>query len=142
MELKCDMKTGPLTAKALLVAVLVTSAGTAAATSVLIENPNPIVPVQGDLTGSADLTVDQQQLEYTGTNVTGVTVAVNNTAGTDHDGVLHVAVRKTDGTLLTDTDTATKTFSAGGITNATVTFGSSLDVADVSTVEVTVEQTN
>lgn len=135
------METGALTAKVLLVAVLVTSAGTAAATSVLIENPNPVVPVQGDLTGSADLTVDQQQLEYTGTDVTGVTVTVNNTATTDHDGVLHVAVRQSDGTLLTSTDTGTRTFSAGGTTNATVTFGSSLAVENVSTVGITVEQT-
>lgn len=135
------MEAGALTVRTLVAVVLVTSAGTAAATSVLVENPNPVVPVEGDLTGAADLTVDQQQLEYTGTNVTGVTVTVNNTASTDHDGVLHVAVRKSDGTLLTDTESATKTFSAGGTTNVTVTFASSLDVANVSTVEVTVEQT-
>lgn len=135
------MQAGSLTAKTLLVAVLVTSAGTAAATSVLVANPNSVVPVQGQLTGSADLTVDQQQLEYTGTDVTGVTVTVNNTATADHEGVFHVAVEASDGTLLTDTESATKTFAADGTTNVTVTFANSLNVSDVSTVEVTVEQT-
>lgn len=135
------METGALTVRTLLAVVLVTSAGTAAATSVLVENPNPIVPVQGDLTGAADLTVDQQQLSYTGTNVTGMTVTVNNTAGADHSDVLHVAVRTSDGTVLTDSETAAQTFSAAGTTNVTVTFGSSLDGANVSVVEVTVEET-
>lgn len=136
------MEIRALTAKTLLVAVLITSAGTAAATSVLIANPNPIVPVNGDLSGSADLTVDEQQLEYTGTNITGLTVTVNNTASaTSHEGVLHVAVKKSDGTVLVDTETTTKTFAADGTTNVTVTFANSLDVATVATVEVTVEET-
>lgn len=136
------MKIRSLTAKTLLIAVLITSAGTAAATSVLVANPNQIVPVNGKLSGSTDLTVDQQQLEYTGTNVTGLTVTVNNTASTtDHKGVLHVAVKKSDGTILVNTETAIQTFAADGTTNITVTFGSSLDVANVATVEVTVEQT-
>lgn len=119
---------------------LVVSASTAAATSILVRNPDPIVPVQGSLQASSDLTVDNQSLTYSGVNVTGVDIAVNNTGGSSHDGTLHVALLDSDDTLLAS-KTTSSSFPGNTVSVVAIDFGSSYSVENVSRVEVTVEQT-
>lgn len=127
--------------RALFVLVLVVSASTAAATSVLVRNPDPIVPVSGSLQASSDLTVDNQSLTYSGVNVTGVDIAVNNTAGSSHDGTLHLAILKSDDTVLAS-KTTSSAFPGNTVTVVSIDFASSYSVENVSRVEVTVEETN
>lgn len=126
--------------RVLVAFTLVVSASTAAATSILVRNPDPIVPVQGSLQASSDLTVDNQSLTYSGVDVTGVDIAVNNTAGTNHDGSLHVALLRSDDTVLAS-KTTTSSFPGNTVTVVTVDFASSYSVENVSRVEVTVEET-
>lgn len=140
-ESRMPLTKSTLSLRATLALVLVISAGTAGATSMLVRSPNPIVPVEGSLSGSNDLTVDSQQLTYTGTEIDGLTVAVNNTAGTSHEGVVHIALRNSSGDLVAEQTTSTQTFSSNRVTNVSVTFANSHSVANVTRVEATVEQT-
>lgn len=126
--------------RAALALVLITSVGTAAATSMLDRDPNSIVAVEGALSDSNDLTVDSQRLTYSGTEIEGVSVVVNNT-GTTHEGVAHVALRDSSGNLVASKSTSTQTFAGSDTTTVTVTFASAHSVANVSRVEATVEQT-
>lgn len=130
-----------MSVRALFVLVLVVSASTAAATSVLVRNPDPIVPVRGSLQASSDLTVDNQSLSYSGVNVTGLDIAVNNTGSSSHDGTLNVALIKSDDTILTS-KTTTTSFPGNTVTVVSVDFAASYSVENVSRVEVTVEETN
>lgn len=102
---------------------------------------NSIVAVEGALSDSNDLTVDSQRLTYSGTEIQGVSVVVNNTGAT-HEGVAHVALRDSSGSLVTAKSTSTQTFAGSDTTTVTVTFASAHSVATVSRVEATVEQTS
>lgn len=125
---------------ALVVAILVTSTGAAAAVTVLVKNPDPIQPVEGHLMNAGDLTVDSQSLTYSGTDVTGLEVVVNNTGGNSHDVVLHFALRDSSGTLV-DSTKQSKTISATSTRTVTWSFGP-YSVSSFSKVEVTIEQTD
>lgn len=127
--------------RVLVALALVVSASTAAATSILVRNPDPIVPVQGSLQASSDLTVDNQSLTYSGVNVTGVDIAVNNTAGSSHDGTLHVALLDSSDAILASKTTSSP-LPGNTVTVVPIDFGSSYSVENVSRVEVTVEQTS
>lgn len=125
---------------ALLLAALVLSAGTAAATSMLVRDPAPVVPVTGSLSNSDNLTVDSQSLDYQGVDVTGVDVAVNNTAAVSHDVTLYVELENASGATVA-TATVSDTVAAGNVETVTASFAESYSVANVSRIEVTVEQT-
>lgn len=125
--------------RVLLVVVLLTSVSTATATSVLVRDPNPIVPVKGTLSASADLSVDEQRFVYEGVNITAVEVVVNNT-GAAHTGTVHAALKDGSGTVVASATTST-TFAGGGTTTVTLSVPEQ-SVADVSTVESTVQQTD
>ncbi|MXR40196.1 hypothetical protein GRX01_02330 [Halobaculum sp. WSA2] len=127
--------------KLALLLVVVTSVGTATAVTVLDRNPDPIVPVRGDISGSTDLTVDAQRLTYDGINVTGVTVTVNNTGTTDHTGAVHLALKNGSTTVASSTVTGEQ-FAAETTTNTTIDLGSDYAVSDVDRVEVTIERTD
>lgn len=130
-----------VTVKLLFVAMIVTGVTTAAATSVLVRDPNPIVAAEGSLTGATDLTVDEQRLTYDGVNVTGVTVTVNNTAVGNHTGIVHLAV-KNGSTTIESTTIGETTFAGGSTTDVTVSLSTSYSVAELDRVEVTIERTD
>ncbi|WP_435065326.1 hypothetical protein [Halobaculum sp. EA56] len=129
-----------ISVKLALLLVVATSVGTASAVTVLDRDPDPVVPVRGDLTGSSDLTVDSQRLSYDGINVTGVTVVVNNTGTSDHTGTVHLAL-KNGSTTVADSTAAGETFAAGTTTNVSVSLASEYSVSEIDRVEVTVERT-
>lgn len=136
-----DRRTGrTLTFRVAALLVLVAVAGTVTAATVLQEDPDPIVAVEGQLTGANDLTVDGQQLEYDGVNVTAVNVTVNNTAGSDRQGTIHAALKDGNGTTLASA-TTDATFGGGGTTAVVVSYADSYSVENVARVEVTVERT-
>ncbi|SFR33477.1 hypothetical protein [Halogeometricum limi] len=126
--------------KVVLVVVLVTAAGTSAATTVLVRNPATIVPATGTVQVDDDLTIDSQQLSYEGINVTGATVVVNNTGASEHTGTVHVRLVDDGATLATETTSET-TFAAGATKSVDVSFGGNYSVANVTGIEVVVQRT-
>lgn len=125
----------------LAVAVLLVSAGTAAAVTILTVNPNSVSPAEGTLSSSADVTVDSQHLSYTGVEVTALDVVVNNTGGSSHTVDLHVALRDSSGTVVESLTKTGVSVPAGSTTTVTVGFASAHRVDSFTDVEVTVEVT-
>lgn len=120
---------------------MLSSAGTAAAVNILTKNPNPVTPAEGTLS-SSPVTIDSQSLTYSGTNATGVDLVVNNTDGSNHTVDVHLAIRKSDGTIVESTKKTSIGVSAGSTKSVTWTFSSEHAVDTFSRVEVTVEQTS
>lgn len=120
---------------------IVASAGTAAAVTIIVANPNTIAPAAGTLSGSPDLTVDSQSLTYSGTDATGLDVVVNNTGTSSHTVDLHFVLEDSTGTVI---ENATKTgvsIAGGSTSTVSWTFNSAHAVDTFSRVEVTVEVT-
>lgn len=122
------------------VVVLVSSAGTAAAMSILTKDPNPITAAEGTLS-SSPVTVDSQSLAYSGTNATGVDIVLNNTDSSSHTVTLHFALKTSDGTIVERTTITSQSVGAGSTSTITWTFSSEHSVDTFSEVEVTIEQT-
>lgn len=107
---------------------------------ILERNPNPVTPAQGTLVQS-NLTVDSQELLYTGMKVDGLNVTVNNTdTANGYNAELYMAIRDKNGTLQVE-DTATATFTAGEVKTVQFTFVAQ-DVQEVSKIEVMVKETS
>lgn len=140
MGLQTELSTGKVVAIALGIAVV--SAGIGAAVTIVTLGVSPVAPGAGTLAGSDVLSIDSQELQYTGTNVTGADIVVNNTDTDPHSVDVHVALRNTtSGTVVRSTTVTSVNVPAGGTTNATVSFTDSVSVGEFDKVEVTVEQT-
>jgi len=137
---------GSLTSKhrlptwAIVVLILLVSAGIAAAVTIVAINPNPISPGTGTLSGSNDLALDSQSLTYSGTNVTGVDVAINNT-GSVHTADVHIALKDSTGAVIATQTVSGANLPSATVTTVSVTFASEHSVDSFAELEVTVEQT-
>lgn len=125
---------------AIVLAVLLLSAGTAVAVTLTTLNFNPLEPGKGPLTDSA-LVIDSEQIEYNGLNATGVTLDVNNTDTGDHTGDVHVALLNASGGVVTSGSQTGLTFTGGTVTSVTVPV-TSTNVTKFDTVEVRIEETS
>lgn len=122
--------------------VLLLSVGTAVAVTIITIDPNTIAPGEGTLSGSADLTLDSQSLTYTGNNVTGTDVAVNNTGTSDHEADVHYALRNTTSDTVVESGTVSApTLTAGNVTTVSITFTDEHSVDTFDKLEINVEQT-
>lgn len=127
---------------AAFVALTLVSAGIGAGVTIVTLSVSPISPGAGTLTGSNVLSIESQELQYTGNNVTGVNVTVNNTDTSSHTVDIHVALRNTtSGTVVRETTLSGVTVSAGTAETFTVSLSPSVSTADFDKVEVNVEQT-
>lgn len=126
---------------AVLIIVLVSLAGSAAALTIVNVDNNLINPGSGTVQSSTDLTLSSQNLNYEGTDVTGTDVTVNNAAASDHTGNIQVVLKDSAGSLETVEVTGV-TFTAGQDTMTTVTFTTKHSMDTVSSVDVVVEQTS
>lgn len=126
---------------AVMLGVSVISAGvTAVAITTL--SPSPVAPGAGTLTGSDVLSIDSQELVYTGNNVTDVNVSVNNTDTTSHTVDIHVAlVNTTSGETVRAETVSGVSIAAGTVETVTVGLTNSISVDEFDKVEVNVEQT-
>ena len=140
MELKSKLRSG-IPTWAVIALVIVVSAGTATAVTIVTIDANPIAPGTGTLSGSSDLTLDSQDLQYSGTNVTAVDVNVTNTAASDHTGDVYVALQDSSGNTVASENVTGQTFTGGATTTTTVSFSSEHAPDTFSRVEVNVEET-
>lgn len=124
----------------LAIVALLASMGTAGAVTILTSNPNPITAAEGSLSSSS-VTIDSQSLTYSGVDVTGSDVVINNTDSSNHTVDLHLALRADDGTIVESTTNASISVEADSTKTVTWTFSSPHAVDTFSKVEVTVEQT-
>lgn len=112
-----------------------------AAVTIVQVNPDRIVPGEGEVQGSNDLSLDSQSLTYSGTNATGVDVVVNNTGTSDHTGDVHITVKDANGQVL-ESDTQTgMSFKNGTTTTVSYTFTQERPVDSFTKLEVLVEET-
>ena len=81
---------------AVLLAGVVLS-GSAVAVPILSLSLNPIDGGSGAVHNSTALVIDSQQLTYTGENVSGMTIVLNNTGTSDLSGNVTVVLRTIDG---------------------------------------------
>lgn len=123
---------------AVLLVVLVSIAGSAAALSIVNVDNNPLNPGSGSVQGSDHLTLQSQNLNYEGTNVTGTDVTVNSTAASDISGTIQVVLKDSSGNSLEVVETSAS-FLAGADTTTTVTFTTDHSMDTVSSVDVVVE---
>lgn len=123
---------------AVLLVVLVSIAGSAAALTIVNVDNNPLNPGSGTVQGSDQLTLQSQNLNYEGTNVTGTDVTVNSTAASDISGTIQVVLKDSSGTSLEVVETSA-TFLAGADTTTTVSFTTDHSMDTVSSVDVVVE---
>lgn len=134
-----DISTTKLVAVMLGVSIISAGVTAVAITSL---SPSPIAPGAGTLTGSDVLTIDSQELLYSGNNVTDVNVSVNNTDTTSHTVDIHVALINTTSGETVRSETITGvSIGAGTVKTSTVTLTNSVSVSKFDKVEVTVEQT-
>lgn len=124
------------------IALTVVSAGVGAGVTIAALSVSPIAPGAGTLTGSGVLTIDSQELQYTGTNVTAVNATINNTDTASHTVDIHVALRNTtSGTVVSEATVTGVSVAAGSTTTATVSLPSPVTTDEFNRVEVNVEQT-
>lgn len=134
-----DISTTKLVAVMLGVSIISAGVTAVAITSL---SPSPVAPGAGTLTGSDVLTIDSQELLYTGNNVTDVNVSVNNTDTTSHTVDIHVALINTTSGETVRAETITGvSIGAGTVKTSTVTLTNSVSVSEFDKVEVNVEQT-
>lgn len=127
---------------AILLAVVVISASVGAAVTIATLGVSPIAPGAGTLTGAEDLSIESQELQYSGSDVTAVNVTMNNTGTTDHTVDLYVALENTTSDTVVEEQTVTGVSVAAGSTNTTqVTLPNSVPVSEFDRVEVNAEQT-
>lgn len=102
----------------------------------------PITAGTGPVPQSEDIALDDQDLLYTGTNVDGVSVTVNNTAAGAHDVDVHTRLLDASDTILVEKTKATS-ISGNTVKDVTVDYASSNEpnVNDVDSVEVLLEVT-
>lgn len=125
---------------AILLVVILISAGTAAAVTLTALDFNPLEPGKGPLTDSV-LVIDSEQIEYNGLNATGVTLDVNNTDTADHGGDVYVALKNASGAVVSSGSQTGLTFTGGTVTSVTVSV-TSTNVTKFDTVEVRIEETS
>lgn len=125
---------------AVLMIALVAVAGSAAALAIVNVDNNPLNPGSGSIEGSTDMTLKSQSLVYSGTNVTGTDVVVNNT-GVEHTGNIQVVLEDSAGNPLETKEMTGVIFAASSDTTTRVEFASEHSMADVSSIDVVVEQT-
>lgn len=125
-----------------LLAIVVVAGGVGAAVTIATLGVSPVAPGAGTLSGSDVLSIDSQELQYTGTDVTAVNVSVNNTDSTDHNVDIYVALENTtSGEVVASETLSGVTVSANSVTSTTVTLSNSVSVSEFDKVEVNVEQT-
>lgn len=129
-------------AVAALVAISVVSAGVGAGVTIVTLGVSPVAPGAGTLTGSDVLSIDSQELQYSGNNVTAINVTVNNTDTTSHTVDVHVAmVNTTSGETVRTTTVSGVSIAANSTNTVTATISPSVSVGEFNKVEVNVEQT-
>lgn len=127
---------------ALVIAVSVVSAGVGAGVAIATLDVSPVAPGAGTLTGSDVLSLESQELQYQGNNVTDVNVTINNTDTTDHTADINLVLRNTTAGSVVAEETVTGiTIPAGTTETTTITLSSPVTVDEFDKVEVTVEQT-
>lgn len=127
---------------ALVIAVSVVSAGVGAGVTIATLGVSPVAPGAGTLTGSDVLSLESQELQYQGNNVTDVNVSINNTDTSDHTADIHLVLRNTTAGSVVAEETVTGiTIPAGTVETTTITLSSPVGVDEFDKLEVTVEQT-
>lgn len=127
---------------ALVVVALLVGAGVAAA-AITITNvdPNSVEAGQGQVQQSTNLTINDQQLTYAGVDVSGVNVTVDNAGTVQHTADVHLALKKSDGTIVATKTVTGQTLAASSATTVSVTLATAQSVDSFSSVEVVVEET-
>lgn len=126
----------------LAVVMLLVSASTAAAVSIILLDTNPIAPGEGLLSGSSDLVLESQSLTYVGNNATGTDVVVNNTGASSHTVDIHYAIKNTtSGTVVESGVVSGQSMPANTATTVSITFNSEHPVDTFHKLEVNVEET-
>lgn len=129
-------------AAVVLVAVIIVAGGAGAAVTIMTLGVSPVAPGAGTLTGSDVLSIDSQELQYTGNDVEAVNVTVNNTDSSSHTVDLYVALENTTSGEVVASETVTDvTVAASSTETTTVTLTNSTSVSEFDRVEVNVEQT-
>lgn len=127
---------------AVLIAASVVSAGIGAGVAVVTLGVSPIAPGTGTLAGSNVLTIQSQELQYTGNDVTAVNVTINNTDTSPHTVDIHLALRNTTAGTVVQSQTITGvTVPAGSTNTVQITLSPSVSVTEFDQIEVNVEQT-
>ena len=140
MELKSKLRSS-IPIWAVIALVIVVSAGTATAVTIVTIDANPIAPGSGTLSGSSDLTLNSQELQYSGNNVTAVDVNVSNSAASDHTGDVYVVLQDSSGNTVASETVTDQTFTANSDTITTASFTTEHAPDTFSRVEVNVEET-
>ena len=140
MELKSKLRSS-IPIWAVIALVIVVSAGTAAAVTIVTIDANPIAPGSGTLSGSSDLTLNSQDLQYSGNNVTAVDVNVSNSAASDRTGNVYVVLQDSSGNTVASETVTDQTFTANSDTITTASFTTEHAPDTFSRVEVNVEET-
>lgn len=126
----------------LIIAVTVLSSGVGAGVAIVSLGVSPIAPGAGTLSGSNVLTLESQELLYSGNNVTDVNVSVNNTDGSSHTADIHVVLRNTTaGSVVAEETVTGVSLPANTVTTTTVTLSAPVAVDEFDKLEVTVEET-
>lgn len=101
----------------------------------------PVAPVEeGSTTAApADVHVDAQQLTYSGSDVDGLYVVVNNTRSVSANVTVTAALKNASGTTVA-TGTTAVTVEAGTATRATVSLDRAVSPAEYAIFEVTVTE--
>lgn len=123
-----------------MVAVALVSA-IATAAIVTHDDPDPATAVEGSLAASDDLTVQDLQLQYDGTTVTGVELTVDNSAGTERTGNAYLAIYDGNGDPVATTTSEGETFGPNGTTTITVSITETA-IENVADIETTVQVTD
>jgi len=132
---------GTIPVWAVLLAGVVLS-GSAVAVPILSLSLNPIDGGSGAVHNSTALVIDSQQLTYTGENVSGMTIVVNNTGTSDLSGDVTVVLRTIDGSVIERKTQTGTVFSSSDSTTVILTFDSAHPVGSFSLTKVTVERTS
>lgn len=125
----------------LAVVMLMVSASTAAAVSIILLDTNPVAPGEGLLSGSSDLVLESQSLTYTGNNATGTDVVVNNTGASSHTVDIHYAIKNTTSGTVVESGVVTGESIPVGAKTVSITFKSEHPVDTFHKLEVNVEET-
>ena len=135
------MNAPPLRFTVIAFLVVLLLSGAAVAVSVTSGLVSPVDVGHGEVTNSTTLIVESQRLTYTGTNVSGAAIVVNNTGTTDASSDISLTLKAANGAVVAQRTKTDVSITANGTTTVTISLSDSIERSSFFWWQITVTRT-